>query len=162
VSRNAEIVDCAERLLEREGPSAVTMRRLASELGIQAPSLYKHVKGKDDIVVALQVRALEGQAAALSHCEDLASLAAAYRGWALEHPRLYQLVSRYPLDRKRLPAGVEDAAAAPLMKVAGYDQHLARTLWAAAHGLVDLELAGRFPPDADLDAAWVTLVRSFT
>jgi AcrR family transcriptional regulator len=160
VSRDAEIVDCAERLLEREGPSAVTMRRLAGELGIQAPSLYKHVRGKEDIVVALQVRALEGQAAALSGCDDLGSLAEAYRGWALAHPRLYELGSRYALDRSRVPEGVEEAAAAPLIKLAG-DRDSARVLWAAAHGLVDLELAGRFPPDADLDAAWATLVRAF-
>jgi hypothetical protein len=29
--------------------------------------------------------------------------------------------------------------------------------WAAAHGLVSLEIAGRFPPGTDLDAAWRAL-----
>jgi hypothetical protein len=30
----------------------------------------------------------------------------------------------------------------------------ARACWAFAHGMVILELDGRFPPGADLDAAW--------
>ena len=42
------------------------------------------------------------------------------------------------------------------------DEHRARLLWAAAHGLVVLELADRFPPGADLDAAWTELVAALT
>ncbi len=60
-----------------------------------------------------------------------------------------------------LPEGLEEAAAAPLMKVAAHDVDLARALWAVAHGLVDLKLAGRFPPDADIDAAWAAIVDHF-
>jgi hypothetical protein len=30
----------------------------------------------------------------------------------------------------------------------------ARAAWALAHGLVMLEINGRFPADADIDAAW--------
>ena len=40
------------------------------------------------------------------------------------------------------------------------DPDLARAAWAAVHGLVALELADRFPPDADLDAAWAAAVRA--
>ena len=36
----------------------------------------------------------------------------------------------------------------------GGDADLARAAWAFAHGMVQLELAGRFPPGADLPAAW--------
>jgi hypothetical protein len=58
-----------------------------------------------------------------------------------------------PLPRERLPSGVEARAAAPLLEAAG-DQDRARAVWAFAHGMVILELNGRFPADADLDAAW--------
>src|SRR4051794_41438629 len=87
-------------------------------------------RGKDDIVLALQVRALGGQAAALPGCDDLPSLAVAYRAWAITHPRLYELVSRHTLDRSRLPEGLEDTAAAPLMEAAQHDAQRARALWA--------------------------------
>jgi hypothetical protein len=58
-----------------------------------------------------------------------------------------------PLPRERLPAGVEARAAAPLLSATG-DPDRARAVWAFAHGMVILELNGRFPADADLDAAW--------
>jgi hypothetical protein len=37
-----------------------------------------------------------------------------------------------------------------------------RAVWAFAHGMVGLELSGRFPPDADLDAAWPAGIAAFT
>jgi AcrR family transcriptional regulator len=160
--RRDQILQAAEEVVEREGASALTMRRLAAELGIQAPSLYKHVRSKEEIVTALQARALQSQATAFTGLVDLASLAAAYREWALAHPRLYELLSRHPLDREALPEGLEAAAAAPLLTLAGQDPHRARALWALAHGLVNLEIAGRFPPSADLDATWAAAVSSFT
>jgi hypothetical protein len=36
----------------------------------------------------------------------------------------------------------------------GGDGDLARAAWAFAHGMTSLELANRFPPGADLVAAW--------
>jgi AcrR family transcriptional regulator len=155
VSRRDEILDVAERLLESEGPAALSMRRIATELGMQAPSLYKHLPGKDAIVAGLQCRALVGMAEALSGTQgDVRRLAEAYRAWALARPQLYLLTTRGPLHRDQLPPGVEDAAAAPVLAATDGDVARARALWALAHGLVDLELTGRFPPDADLDAAW--------
>ena len=63
----------AAAVLEEEGPDALTMRELAARMGIRAPSLYKHVRDKDDIVAGVQERALI----------DLAHhLAAADRPWA--------------------------------------------------------------------------------
>jgi len=161
MTRREEILAAAERVLEREGVAALTMRRLADELGIQAPSLYKHVRSKEEIVTGLQARALQAQAAAFAGHDDLGTLAAAYREWALAHPRLYELLSRHSLNRERLPEGLEASAAAPLLAATGHDVHRARALWAFAHGMVDLEIAGRFPPDADLDAAWAAAVSGF-
>ena len=81
------------------------------------------------------------------------ALAAAYRRFALEHPHLYRLMNNGPLPRAHLPPGLEGRTAAPLLRVAG-SQARARAVWAFAHGMVMLELDQRFPPDADLDAAW--------
>jgi AcrR family transcriptional regulator len=163
VNRRGEVVDAAERILEREGPDAVTMRRLAEELGVQAPSLYKHITGKAEIQAALQQHALERLGAVLAEASaDLATLAAAYRRWALEHPRLYELSARHPLDRPALGSGVESAASAPLLKITGGNIAAARAVWGFAHGLVDLELANRFPADADLDAAWEHGISAFS
>jgi len=162
VSRTEEIIDVAERLLEQAGPDALSMRRLADEMGIRAPSLYKHIAGKEVIEAALQQRALQGLGAALAGAESgLAALAGAYRKWALMHPRLYELTNRRPLARDQIAEGVDDAAAAPLLAYTGGDIDRARAMWAVAHGLVDLELAGRFPSGADIDAAWRAAITAF-
>jgi AcrR family transcriptional regulator len=161
MSRRTEILDVAERLLTAEGLPALTMRRVADEMGIRAPSLYKHVRSKEDIEAGLQERALVSMAKALAPARDLAALATAYRSWALSHPQLYAVATNGPLHRDRLSPGVEAAAAAPVVAAVGGDEHRARALWALAHGLVTLELAGRFPPEADLDRTWATAVAAF-
>jgi hypothetical protein len=65
-----------------------------------------------------------------------------------------------PHPRDCLPPGVEARAAAPLLRAAG-DQDLARAVWAFAHGMVQLELARRFPPGAVLDTAWQEGITAF-
>ena len=59
-----------------------------------------------------------------------------------------------PLPREDLPEGLEARAAGPVLRAFGGDVDRARAGWALAHGLTSLELAGRFPVGADLDAAW--------
>lgn len=162
MSRRDEILDVATAVLEEQGQDALTMRELATRMGIRAPSLYKHVADKADILVGLQQRALLGLTAHLEAAgPGIGPLAAAYRSWARAHPKLYELATRNPLQRDRLAPGVESAATTPLVAAAGGDEHLARALWALAHGLVDLELSGRFPPGADLDTTLRTALSSF-
>jgi AcrR family transcriptional regulator len=158
--RARQIVAAARELLEREGAEALTMRRLAERLGIRAPSLYKHLPDKTAVESAVIATGLEDLAAVLEEAvagtaEPLMALAVAYRGFALGHPHLYRLMTDRPLPREQLPAGVEQRAAAPLLRAVG-DPDRARAVWAFAHGMVALELAERFPPGADLDAAWRT------
>ncbi len=43
-------IEAAVALADREGIGAVTMRRLARELGVEAMSLYHHVANKDEIL----------------------------------------------------------------------------------------------------------------
>ena len=162
--RLAQIVDAAEDLLEEQGPDGLTMRTLAARLGIQAPSLYKHVAGKDELEVLLIAKALRDQGEVIHGAVDalgsrasrrtsLKALANAYRAWALAHPHLYRLATEGSLPRAELPEGLEAWTAAPLVRAAGSEAK-ARAAWAFAHGMTILELDGRFPPDADLDRAW--------
>lgn len=44
------IVQAAHRIMDEEGLQAVTMRRIGRELGVEAMSLYNHVRDKEDIL----------------------------------------------------------------------------------------------------------------
>jgi len=48
-----DVVQAAARLLAREGYDGLTMRGVAAELNVQAPALYWHVKGKEDLALLL-------------------------------------------------------------------------------------------------------------
>lgn len=84
----------------------------------------------------------------------LTAIASAYRAYAVAHPHLYRLMNYRPLRPHLLPEGLGARAARPLAEAAGYDEARARAMWAFAHGMVSLEIDGRFPPQADLDEAW--------
>ncbi|MGK5640239.1 TetR/AcrR family transcriptional regulator [Streptomyces sp. URMC 126] len=45
-----DLADAALRLLEREGPKGLTMRKVAAEVGVQAASLYWHVQNKEELL----------------------------------------------------------------------------------------------------------------
>src|SRR5215212_9021700 len=156
--RARAIVSAAREILEREGPDGLTMRRLGDAVGIRAPSLYKHFPDKAAVEIALINEGFEQIAerfeSALANGEDaLVEVAIAYRAFARSHPHLYRLMTAGPLPRERLRPGVEARAAAPIVQAVG-DPNLARAVWAFAHGMVILELDGRFPVDANLEAAW--------
>jgi AcrR family transcriptional regulator len=155
--RAREIVTAARELLEEEGPEALSMRRLADRLGIRAPSIYKHLPDKEALEDAVISDGFEELAEVLERTlgkEGLPALAPAYRRFAKRHPHLYRLMTERPLRRDRLRPGVEERAAAPVIAAAGGDADLARAAFGFAHGMTILELNGRFPPGADLDAAW--------
>jgi AcrR family transcriptional regulator len=159
--RAREIVATARVLLEAEGPEALSMRRIADALGIKAPSLYKHLPDKQALEAALISDGFEEMAQAADRAADLAAVAQQYRRYARAHPHLYRLMTEGPLARDRLQAGVEDRAAAAIVAAVGGDEHRARAAWAFAHGMTILELDGRFPPGADLDAAWAAGIAAF-
>lgn len=147
--RAREIVAAARELLEADGE--ISMRRLAERLGIRAPSIYKHLPDKQALENALISDGFEEIATLLERESDARGLARAYRTFARKHPQLYRLMTDRPLDRAGLEPGVEERAAQPVVDIFG---ERARAAWAFAHGMTILELNDRFPPGADLDAAW--------
>lgn len=160
--RREQILEESRRILEEQGLDALTMRSLAAAMDIKAPSLYKHVKDRQEIEMLLTGVAFRELGAALAESSPgLDAMAVAYRGWALANPALYRIATSRALDRKSLPEGLEAGAEAPLLEALGNSRDRARACWAMAHGLVDLELNDRFPPGADIDAAWAAGVAAF-
>lgn len=51
MSRKQEIQNEALLMMKEVGFSGMTMRGLAKKLGIEAPSLYNHLKSKDDLLI---------------------------------------------------------------------------------------------------------------
>jgi AcrR family transcriptional regulator len=161
-TRRAQIVAAARRLLEEEGPEALSMRNVAAEIGIRAPSLYEHVADKRALESAIIAAGLNEQGVAFREAlasepdrDPLTTIAMAWRDWARAHPHVYGLIYARDLDRSdRTVAEAELAAGAPLREICDGDLVTARVIWAFAHGMVNLELTDRFPPGTDVEALW--------
>lgn len=163
--RAAEIVRVARALLERDGPEGVTMRTLAAELGIRAPSLYKHFADKAAVEVAIVVGGFHEAAAAFEAATEaaddpLAAFVEAYREFVREHPHVYRLMTERPLPRDRMPPGLTQRTAAPLLAATGSPER-ARAAWAFIHGMVTLELNDRSPHDDLTEPAWASGIDAF-
>jgi AcrR family transcriptional regulator len=166
------LLETAARLLDDEGPAALSTRRLAAELGTSTMAVYTHFGGLPQLVQAV---ANEGFSRLAAHlCDvpetddplgDLAELGVAYRANALENRHLYAVMfgsaslggyrltgekrneGRYTFDI--LVAGTKRVMAAGIWRDDD-PEAVAAQLWASLHGYVMLELAGYFDdkPDA--------------
>ncbi|MFJ9643877.1 TetR/AcrR family transcriptional regulator [Streptomyces sp. NPDC004244] len=154
------ITAAAIDLLDREGPEALTMRRLGSHLGVAAMSLYRHVPGRDAVISKVVNRlfatALTGLDAGETWTRALTDFATAYRRMLLDHPHAVPLLATHPVD----PATALPLLAALLDRftTAGIDtdEALIRIqsvgVYTLGHALAQV---GRPPgtEDADADAA---------
>ncbi len=117
--REATIQDIkriAAAQIAREGAAALSLRGIATEMGMTAPALYRYFSSRDDLVTALIVDAYNSfndaleAASAAAPTDDatgrLIALGRAYRAWALAHPQDYALVFGTPLPGYHAPADI--------------------------------------------------------
>jgi AcrR family transcriptional regulator len=95
------IVAGAIALIEREGPEALSMRRLGRRLGVEAMALYHHFASRDELLGAI-VDQLLAPLDVLEPTEDWSEacrrFATALRNVAVEHPATFRLVGLQPFD----------------------------------------------------------------
>jgi AcrR family transcriptional regulator len=95
------ILDAAVSLIEREGPGALSMRRLGSTLGVEAMALYHHFDSRDELLAAIGdwlLEPLHGLELSDDWREACRRFATALRDVAVAHPATFQLVGLQPLD----------------------------------------------------------------
>jgi AcrR family transcriptional regulator len=156
------LLDAAGAILEAEGPDALTMRRIADEVGCSTSVLYTMFGGKAGVAEGLWREGFERLRAALAAAEGddpltrLAAMGRAYRSNALANRAYYSVMFARPIPGfepsaagyadslhplQLLTGAVADCIAAGVFRSVD-PRHIARVLWAAAHGSVSLELAG--------------------
>ncbi|MET9227446.1 TetR/AcrR family transcriptional regulator C-terminal domain-containing protein [Lentzea sp. NPDC003310] len=109
------IVDAAVRLIEREGVEAVSMRRLAAELGAGTMSLYNHVPNKA-VLVDLAAERIMAEAQPYEVDSDdwrdhIRAHARAVRELARRHPRAFVLLATRRLSSEAGFRTIESALA---------------------------------------------------
>ena len=154
------IVDAARDILEHDGLPGLTMQAVAERVGVRAPSLYKRVHSRDDLVRLVTEATLTDLASKIADDADARQVATEFRRFARQRPAAFQLIMT--AGTHVIPVGPEIVAhaTAPILRVAtelaGPDHALeaARTLTAWANGFISMELAGGFNLGGDVDSAW--------
>jgi AcrR family transcriptional regulator len=89
----------ARRLLDREGPDAVTMRRVAKAVGITPMALYRHVADRDDLLNSLADAGFQDLAARAVNAslpadpvKQLMNILDVFLDFALENPQMFELM----------------------------------------------------------------------
>jgi AcrR family transcriptional regulator len=168
------VVDAAAGIADAEGLEAVTLARVAGELGVRAPSLYNHVDGRDDVLRAIAVRgvreltsALREAAVGRSSADALTAAARAYRAYARAHPGRYAATVAAPTrGDEEHRAAASEAVDVMLAVMRGWDLqgddaiHAVRAFRSAVHGFVAIEAADGFGMAVDVDASFDRLVAS--
>ena len=135
-------------LVDRVGPDALTMRRLAEELGVAAMSLYHHVHSRDDLLDGLSellvAEIVVPEGGDVPPGEALRRFAHGVRGVANAHPAAFQLVGMRPLRTPAALVPVEAALSALRRSGLPDDEavHAYRALVSYARGFALAEIAG--------------------
>ncbi|HUA12510.1 MAG TPA: TetR-like C-terminal domain-containing protein [Solirubrobacteraceae bacterium] len=166
------VVEQAGRIADSDGLAAVTLARVAAELGVRAPSLYNHVDGRAGLMRQLSLRslgeldeALRDAALGRSGTDALVGVAHAYRAYAHRHPGRYAatVTAAKPGDEEVERAGARalDAVLAVLgaWELEGQAAlHQVRVIRSALHGFVSLEADGGFGLPLALDETFALLL----
>ena len=163
------ICQAAARLYVEEGPAAVTMRRIAAELGSGTMTTYRYFANKDEILTAVRTRGMHRFSEALERALDSPgdgrqrsrAVRDAYIAFARENTATYRLMFEYP-ETNRDNGDYREAHERMWRTVAAHVEVLiaegaidadpailGHQIWAALHGAVMLEIAGLLPEGYD-------------
>ena len=155
----ATLVELASAAVAERGSAGLSLRTVAAQAGTTTAAVYTLFGGRDGLVAAVVEEGFRRFAERLSAVPrgadpgaDLLALGLAYRDNALANPHFYRVMfgpspepggATVPTTAQPTFRVLRDAVA----RVPGVPDadELALRLWALAHGLVSLELAGLLP-----------------
>jgi AcrR family transcriptional regulator len=166
--RREQITQAARRIAESDGWGAVTMRRVATEIGVTQPVLYSaFTGGRQSLIDTVAIQGFTAIANALEAVDpDPMERMRAYLTFASGQPRVYEAMFSMPsgleFGGSNGPEPLRRAFAAIREAFPGADDTKAEVAWATLHGLATLESSGRIPvprAEARLASAHAMLVQ---
>ncbi|WP_248001461.1 TetR/AcrR family transcriptional regulator [Streptomyces sp. RPA4-5] len=110
----AEIMERAWEQIATAGASALSLNAIAKQMGMSGPALYRYFASRDELITELIREAYRSLAETLRSASttgaDLAGLAHALRGWALDDPQRYFLIYGTPVPGYHAPEDITGIA----------------------------------------------------
>lgn len=152
------LIEAAERILENEGPSALSLRAVAREAGVSAAAPYHHFKDKNELLSAIAQEGFELLAQAMREKAAtetdprmrLNALGVGYVCFARTNPALYNLMYSASRERDQRTGGPFGLVKAAMLEagagdIGAADLELAQiAAWCTAHGLAEMAASREF------------------
>ncbi|MDR6627020.1 TetR/AcrR family transcriptional regulator [Caulobacter segnis] len=151
------LVDAARKILETDGPAALSLRAVAREAGVSPAAPYHHFKDKAELLeavahegwVELDLALSKARAATETPGERMSNLGVAYVCFARDNPALYRVMYDCSRDKDALPDQLKEGGAYCQVRdtlaeqsktpLAEMDLELATIAgWCAGHGLAEM------------------------
>ncbi|WP_242614159.1 TetR/AcrR family transcriptional regulator [Actinomadura roseirufa] len=110
-----EIKVLALKQMAAEGPAAISLRKIARDMGMTSGALYSYYDTRDDLLTALIADVYGSLADVLAAARDsvpasdpagrMMAYARAYRQWAITHPDEFRLLYGDPAPGYQVPEG---------------------------------------------------------
>lgn len=159
------LVDAARRILEKDGPAALSLRAVAREAGVSPAAPYHHFKDKGELLeavahegwVELDAFLMKARASASNARERMTGIGVAYVCFARDNPALYRVMYDCSRDKDALPDQLKEEGAYCQVRdtiaeqvsggVPEIDLELATiAAWCAGHGLAEMSGFKQFAP----------------
>lgn len=167
-----KILACACELYLEDGLDGFSMRKLAKQVGVTAPALYRHFESKEHVIADVVREAFREFTSTLYHAlegrtplDRFFMAGQGYLNFALAHPRWYELlfISPEQLGMDELPEDLHNQGCAVHqfwvdrvrecmdgdLLLEGDPERTSLTMWAHAHGMITLYHHGHFRMDEE-------------
>lgn len=155
------MLEAALTVIDRSGLDACTMRAVATELGVEAMSLYWHVENKDDLLDGVIQKVLADIAVPADEPEGwrdrMVAFAGRFRALLLEHPNVVPLLAKrsataYTVAKRAAVVSLQNLERAGFTQAAAID--ITRMFVRFVFGFtmvetVQTQLPGSAPADGD-------------
>ncbi|MFC4156066.1 TetR/AcrR family transcriptional regulator [Corynebacterium marambiense] len=187
------ILVTAEHRLAQDGATGLGLRSIARDIGMAPSAIYRYFDGIDALLTTLIIRAYRDQAAEVRSgleevsvpagasateraVEEIVTMLAAARRWAVANPHRYALIYGSPVPGYTAPADTIAPASGvgeliidslsralrpegPRLKLADLTEETIG-FWAQSYGMISFELFGHFVGSGvDPEALFLRLVR---
>jgi AcrR family transcriptional regulator len=159
------LVDAARKILETDGPAALSLRAVAREAGVSPAAPYHHFKDKAELLEAVAHEGWHELDEALSRARAstddarsrMTNIGVAYVCFARDNPALYRVMYDRSRDKDALPEKMKEEGAYCQVRdtinenggghVSDIDLELATiAAWCAGHGLAEMIGFKQFAP----------------
>jgi AcrR family transcriptional regulator len=163
----AMVLNAAETIIIEQGVAALTIRKIAMEMGYTVGSIYMVFTNRAELILHINARTLEDiaiQLQAITTTGDIETWLKAYLQYAQTNTHRWRMIfAPYLLENKPLPDWYQPRLDAVFVQFATYftdasleqNTQAVRALWQGIHGICLLSA------DADKETAVLLLLKTF-